>query len=173
VIPPHPDERAQRVLEERARLLARLPRGASSLGETLTLLTFRRAADTYGVDAVRVVEVVGRLRPAPLPGVRPFFPGVVHHRGRILAVLDLAALTAPGAPPAEEGPMVVVAAGPMWLALFADEIRGVSTVPAGEVAVQAGTPAAWIRGTTAGMVTVIDLEGLAGDTRLKVDEAGA
>ncbi|HUG54787.1 MAG TPA: chemotaxis protein CheW [Vicinamibacteria bacterium] len=133
---------------------------------------FRRGDDTYGVDALGVVEVVGRLRPTPLPGVRPLFPGVVHHRGRILAVLDLAALTAPGAPPPEEGGMVVVAAGEMRLALFADEIRGVATVSADEVAVQAGTPAAWVHGTT-GMVTVIDLEGLVGDARLRVDEAGA
>jgi chemotaxis signal transduction protein len=170
--PALPPEKAQRVLEERARLLAEPPKAVSLPGETLDLLVFRRADAAYGVDATRVVEVVGRLRPTTLPGFRPFLPGVIHHRGRIVAVLDVRGLIAPGAPPAEEGRMVVVAAGPTRLALFADEIQGVSTISADEVAVHSGAPAAWVRGTTAGMVSVLDIEGLAGDPRLRVDEAG-
>lgn len=169
-------ENAQRILEERARLLALPSTAVSVAGETVDLLVFRRAADAYGVDAARVVELLARVRPTPLPGSRPFLPGVVHHRGRILAVVDVRGLLAPGAPLAGEGYMVVVTAGAASLALFADDIQGVSTIAVEGITAPASAQAggsAWVRGTSAGMVTVLDVEALARDARLTVDEAGA
>ena len=168
---------AQRILEERARRLARPPATVSTPHQALDLLVFRRADAVYAVDAVRVVEVLRRTRPTPLPGTRPFLPGVIHHRGRIVAVLDAHALIASGVAPAQEGQMVVVAAGPARLALVADEIQGVRTISVDEMTTAGGlaarAPAVWVRGTAPGMATVLGVEDLVRDARLNIDEAGA
>jgi chemotaxis signal transduction protein len=169
-------DRAQQVLRERARVLA-LPAAETVLpGETLSLLVFRRGDGAYGVEALRVAEVLGRVKSSPLPGSRAFLPGVLHHRGRIVAAVDVQGLIAPGSAPPDEGCFIVVAAGAATVALLADEIRGVSTIRRDEVAAASGPPGdapSWVRGTTAEMVTVLDVEGLIKDARLTVDVPGA
>jgi len=169
-------ERAQEILRERARLLALPPAEAGGAVETITLLVFRRGEATYAVEALRVTEVMGRMKISPLPASRVLLTGVLHHRGRILAVVDVEGLIGAGSPAAEEGRVIVVAAGRATLALLADEIRGVSTMRTDEVpaaAARTGGAPSWVRGTTADMVTVLDVEGLVRDARLTVDEAGA
>jgi chemotaxis signal transduction protein len=169
-------ERAQHILRERARVLALPPAEAVLPGETTSLVVFRRGESAYGVDALGVAEVLGRVKTSPLPGSRALLTGVLHHRGRIVAAVDVQALIAPGSPAPEESRFIVVAAGAATLALLADEIRGVSTVRTDDVLAAGGRTGAapsWVRGTTADMVTVLDVEGLLGDARLTIDEAGA
>lgn len=169
-------ERAQQVLLERARALALPPAEALLPGGTTSLLVFRRGDSAYGVDALHVAEVLGRVKSAPLPGSRALLTGVLHHRGRIVAAVDVQGWLAPGSASPEESRFIVVAAGAATLALVADEIRGVTTVRADVVPAAGGRTAgapSWVRGTTGDMVTVLDVEGLLRDARLTIDEAGA
>ena len=85
----------------------------------------------FALDAASVVEVLGELRWAPLPGAPPQTPGVVPWRGRAIATLDLGALTGALAPLRAgelHGRMVVLKEGPCSLALAADAVREITEV---------------------------------------------
>lgn len=170
-------EEARRVLEERARALARLPPEAPS-GDSLDLLVFTRSGERYGLEASRALEVLRPTSLAMVPGGRAFLAGVVNHRGEVLAVLELRGLIGPMGPglngdePASF--VVVVEALRMRFGLRADEVQGVVRIAARELGPTApgtGLPS-WIRGITDGMVAVLDVEALAADPRLIVDEQG-
>ncbi|HXB54637.1 MAG TPA: chemotaxis protein CheW [Vicinamibacteria bacterium] len=171
-------EAARRILEERARKLAQPTREAESNAEELPVLVFSRAGERYGVDPLSVVEVLPLIRPTPLPGARRFLVGVIHHRGEVRAVFDLRRLL--GGPGPEnagakpEGRVVVVELRGMSFGLLADEVTGIVPVDAHEIATREGITregqAAWIRGTTGEMVSVLDLDELARDPRITVNE---
>jgi twitching motility protein PilI len=172
----------RRILEQRARTLSQPLARSGDAGETAEILVFTRAGDRFGVEAVRVAEA---LPPGPLtrlPGARPFLAGAIQHRGRILGVFDLGRLLglapAPGpgpSPPSDASPVrvVVVHALGMTFGLLADEVSGVVRLDARDLAAGEATGRgrqAWLRATTADMVTILDLDALAKDPRLTVNE---
>jgi chemotaxis-related protein WspB len=58
----------------------------------MLLLTFRVAQDLYAVDATRVVEIVPRVDPRPIPRTPDFFVGLFGYRGRVVPAIDLSLL---------------------------------------------------------------------------------
>jgi purine-binding chemotaxis protein CheW len=171
-------EAARRILEERARKLAQPSGEAKSGAEDLPVLVFSRAGERYGVDPLHVMEVLPPIRPTPLPGARRFLVGVIHHRGEVRAVFDLRRLL--GAPGPEdagakpEGRVVVVELQGLSFGLLADEVTGIVPVEAHDIAAAESLSrdgqAAWIRGTTGEMVSILDLDELARDPRITVNE---
>jgi purine-binding chemotaxis protein CheW len=82
-------ERARAILEERARLLAKVPPTPPAAGAVLQVVTFALGDERYALETSHVREVV-RLRDyAPLPGAPAFVFGAQNLRGEILAVMDL------------------------------------------------------------------------------------
>lgn len=112
----------------------------------------------------------------PLPGARPFLAGAIQHRGRILGVFDLGRLLALpiAASPASPVRVVVVQAMGMTFGLQADEVSGVVRVDARDVAAAGAATSsgrqAWLRAPTADMVSILDLDALARDPRLTVND---
>lgn len=168
------DAAAKRLLEQRARELAQPLGEEAAVGEGLELLVFSRVGTRYAVEADAVAEVVRLDEPVALASVPAAIAGVVSHRGRIIAVVDVAALVpaeAGGAAAAEFG--VVVRAGGAWFALTADIVSGVARVGqhelrgAEELGDGSETP---IRGLTADMTAILDVEALARDPRVEVDD---
>jgi purine-binding chemotaxis protein CheW len=161
-------EETRRILEERARRLA-APRERPPTAESTDVLVFLRAGERYGVEALHVKEVLPMTSPTPLPGRRPGLAGIASHRGRILAVVDLGGLRPRSAgPPA--GRIVAVEVPGMAFGLLADEVTGI--IPIAHAEMTAGAPGseAWVRATTGSMVTVLDLEALGEDPRVRVEE---
>ncbi len=58
----------------------------------MLLLTFRVAQDLYAVDVSRVVEVVPRIDPRPIPRSPEFLAGLFGYRGRVVPAIDLGLL---------------------------------------------------------------------------------
>jgi len=88
----------RRVLEERARMLARPPAGPAPR-EEMTLVGFRLGGESWSVEAPFVWEVCRLREFIPLPGARAPITGVFPWRGSILTLLDLRiALGVPIAP---------------------------------------------------------------------------
>ncbi|HUG54479.1 MAG TPA: chemotaxis protein CheW [Vicinamibacteria bacterium] len=173
-------EAERRILEQRTRTLSQ-PLARTAAGETTGILVFARGGDRFGVEAVRVEEALPPASLTALPGARPFLAGVIPHRGRILGVFDLARLLglaqaeAPSRPGAATPVrVVVVQARGMTFGLQADEVSGVVQVDAREAAPARSETSArrqpWLRATTADMVTILDLDALAQDPRLTVNE---
>jgi len=173
-----PLDEVTRVLRARAQALAKPPEEAPAPAEALELLVFSLAGERYGIEATHILEVVPSLELTPVPCTPPFVLGVMNHRGRILPVLDLRRLFELGGQGVPAGGRVAaVEAGGMTFGIFAEAVIGTVTVGTHEMApppvVLTGDRRALIEGVTGEMVAVLDLEALARDPRIVVnDEVG-
>jgi purine-binding chemotaxis protein CheW len=61
----------------------------TALAEGSKILTFRLAQEEYGVDILRVREILGLQAITPVPGTQASLRGVINLRGRIIPVMDL------------------------------------------------------------------------------------
>lgn len=163
---------ARHLLERRAAALARRLDDGQAAADTIELLVFACGEERYGVESRDVAEVVPRPHVAPVPFTPPALTGVASHRGRMIAVIDLARLLSLGAAAAEAG-FVVVLACDAALGIQADSVAGIVPVDPGAVAPAAQTAEAddhVIRGLTDDMVAILDVEALASDPRIVVED---
>jgi purine-binding chemotaxis protein CheW len=170
-----PPEKVARILRDRAQALAKPLAEARTPAETLELLVFSLAGERYGIETAHVLEVVPLLGLTPVPHTPPFVLGVVNHRGRILPVLDLRRLfQLVGQGITERGQLVAVNAGGMTFGIIADAVSGTVRVAVEDMSAPpvtvTGDHQAVIRGVTEEMVAVLDLEALARDPRILVNE---
>ena len=54
------------------------------------ILTFVLAGEEYGIDILRVREIIRYTRPTRVPGAPPAMQGLINLRGRVVPVVDLA-----------------------------------------------------------------------------------
>lgn len=173
-----PDPAVARVWARRATELARVPPQRQE-GEHLDLLVFCLGSETYGFEA----RFASDIRPAPIitrvPRVPAYVTGVVHLRGRILSVLDLARFLglADRESDRQQPPRhLLVAEQPgMELALLVDEVLAVQSVPSSHLQPAGDTlsslPGEYVRGVVEGSaLVVLDLPALLADKRLIVRE---
>lgn len=170
-------EEIGRVLSDRARRLARPLAPAVSPAPASEVLVVTLDGERYGIETAHVQDVAPLGALTPVPCVPPFVLGVVTRRGRVLPVLDLRRLLdLPGRGVPEGSRVVMVEAGGMTFGLFTDAVTEVRRVGATEVApppaVLAAGRRAVIRGVTGDLVAVLDLEALARDPRIVVNEEG-
>jgi purine-binding chemotaxis protein CheW len=168
-------EECTRILRTRATSLARPLPQPRAAAETLELLVFALAEGRYGVEARYVSAVTSLPELTPVPCAPAFVRGVVNHRGRILAVLDLRKLfELPKQEIREDSSIVAVEAWGMSFGILADKVVGTVQCAASDlVPPPAALPAArrlFLKGVTAEMVSVLDLEAMARDPRLVVNE---
>ena len=129
------DSDVERVLAERARLLARPLPEPDRPGDEVVVV--EAGGERYAVD----VAWVERIQPidgvTSLPGLRPPWRGLVSVRGELLPALDLAAyLGQPASPDGEAGPVVscaVVTAGQLRVALLSEAPPAMAARPAAVV----------------------------------------
>ena len=168
-------ERVRQILEERARRWARAPAAEAAANET-PLVVFEVAGQRCAVEPRQVREVLRGCVPTLLPRARPHISGVIHHRGDVLAVLDLAAWVVPGPVPARDpkAPIVVVEVRGRIFGIQVDSIPEVETAgaeAAAPPATAAGMLPATIRRCGRGVLMVLDLDALADDPRITVNQA--
>jgi purine-binding chemotaxis protein CheW len=186
-------EELQRTWARRAAELARAPAERDE-GEHIRLVLIRLGRETYGIDARYVFNVKLADLITFVPRVPEWVAGVVNLRGRVFSVVDLRRFF--GLPPAqvdkdEEAEMggglpylVVVETPNMEIALLADDVLTVESVPISQVQDTSGTVRGlrpeYVRGVIAHaigdtgeastMVVVLDLLALLTDERLIVHE---
>jgi purine-binding chemotaxis protein CheW len=52
-------------------------------------MTFKLASEEYGVEILKVRELIGLLEITRVPGTRPFVKGLINLRGKVIPVIDL------------------------------------------------------------------------------------
>lgn len=57
--------------------------------ETSQYVTFMIAGETYGVEVLRVKEILGMTDITPVPNSLPFMRGVINLRGAVVPVIDM------------------------------------------------------------------------------------
>lgn len=185
-------EVVQQIWARRAAQLAQVP-AQEDEGEQIELVLVQLGREIHGLEA----QYVHDLRPAEqitrVPRVPGWVAGVVNLRGRILSVIDLkrffglAQAEANGERKTTPGPDLVVIETPdMEVALLADDVLAVETLPARQV--QDTTDTIWgvrpeyVRGVAerrsgdtptngeGSMLVVLDLPALLADERLIIHE---
>jgi len=171
--------RIERILEERARALARAPAAErEAAGHEDELVVLALGAERYGVDILQVQTIQALTGLAYVPGLPAFWAGLVNLRGRLYPVLNLRRYLALAGQPAGGGQVVLVSAAGLSVALWVDdvlEIRRVAPDQIGAPLADAATAAQrgpGVRGITPDLLVVLDLDVLLGDPRLVI-QAGA
>lgn len=130
------------------------------------VLIFDLGSERYAIDvsAVRGVLPLGRV--TRVPGAPYFYHGVVNVRGQILAVLDLRRFFNIGPDDDHDtDELVLISANGLELALLADHVQDVMSIP--HVAIEP-VEMRYARGITLGRLLVLDIEQLCADERLIV-----
>ena len=168
---------ARRVLEERARALCRPLQVEDEPGETVELVVLSLGQERYGVDVSHVVEIQPLPNLTPVPGISPVWAGLVNLRGSLCPVLDLRRYLSMQAQDGVDGgngdgKLVLVSGAGLSVGLLVDEVPGVRRVPAAEIgpalSAAPGGSSEIVRGLTADLVTVLDVEAMLRDRSLAV-----
>jgi chemotaxis signal transduction protein len=173
---PPVDDAVERLLAERARLLARpLQEPDSTVGDELVVL--QAGGERYGVDLTSVERVHPVEAVTPLPGLRPPWAGLVSLRGEILPALDLPAylgrppVFAAGGPATAAASAIVAHAGLRVALLSEAAVTLAPRPPAGGLSAPLGEgPAGVIVGVTDDLVTIVDVPSILADPALVVDD---
>lgn len=134
----------------------------------------RMLAERYAFEAALALEVI-RLGPLTrLPAAPSFLPGVFHHRGEVLAALDLGQLIGDHPTSLAHGSRtVIVQVGEWKLALLAEGIEGLIRIHAEsfQPPPSLGSPAAALLTKVGqdpkGHVSILDLQRLIDTARLR------
>ncbi len=173
----------QGILEERARLLARVPEKKGAFGETLELLTFHLGTEYIGIptEGVHEIQPLSAHHWSRVPCAPDFIVGIVNLRSRIYSIMDLTVFFGLPRRPFSEKAHILLVKGShdssyqeMELTLLTDDLDKVCrlrmedlhpTPPTVSAKVQAH-----VRGVTADMMMVLDLESLLSDPNIIVSE---
>ncbi|MCC6744039.1 MAG: purine-binding chemotaxis protein CheW [Acidobacteria bacterium] len=162
------------ILAERAARLAvtYVPSTDADI-EHVHLIAFSRGEHRYGIELAYLSEIRPVTRCTPVPGVPPFYVGVIHVRGDIIAVLDIAVLFGrePGIA-ADEQFAIVVSAGDVTAGLLADSVDDVHDLQPGRIHPPLTTftdrRERYISGLSQDGVSILDVDKLLHDERLWV-----
>jgi purine-binding chemotaxis protein CheW len=185
------------LLAQRAARLAELPEQEET-GEQITLLLVRFGHEVYGLEAQHVdrVQLVEQI--TPVPRVPNWVIGMTNLRGQLLSVVDLVSFF--GLPstmqhvasedadgPAPERCLVVVSTSEIEIALLADGVLAVETVPDSRLqeaeTIVRGLRPEYVRGivqrvgqgrtadgANGSLVVVLDLQAILNDERLVIHD---
>jgi purine-binding chemotaxis protein CheW len=166
----------QRILEERARDLGRVPKQkVQDAGGSHELLILGIGDELFGVNIESVQEIQMLKILTPVPGTPKFWAGLINLRGRLVPSLDLRAyleLTDKALPPYTK--IVVINEAGIALAMLVHEVKGArrfakeSLRPPVKDTAREGVGI--ISGITVDLISVLDLNALLADPRLSVGE---
>jgi purine-binding chemotaxis protein CheW len=167
-------ERAKAIMDERARVLARVPPHQPGAAEILEITTFTLSSERYAVEARYVREVIRSVELTPVPGAPEFLLGLVNLRGEILAVVDLRKVL--GLAGTElTGRILVLGHERAEFGVLADEVHDVTMVPLDEVfappASVAGIGREFLRGVTKDALIILDGAALLAERRLFIEQS--
>ena len=175
--PAPPSAAGQRLLEERAVVLAR-PAPETARGQSVEFVEFSLAGERYGFESACLREVCALKELTPLPCAPACVAGILNVRGEILAVIDLRVLfELPAAGPVEGAKILIVEAAGARAGFLADALHGVRRAPAAELqpapATFTGVRTDFLRGITRERVAVLAAGRILQDERLSGGEAAA
>ena len=173
----------QGILEERARSLARLPEKRAASGEMLEVLTFHLGTEYIGIptDGVHEIQPLSAHHWSRVPYAPDFIVGIVNLRSRIYSIMDLTVFWGlPPHPLSEKAHILLVRDGSsnshqeVALTLLTDDLDKVCHLRMDELNPTPPTVSAkvqnHVRGVTADMMMVLDLESMLSDPNIIVCE---
>ena len=100
----------------------------------MRLVTFRLHQESYGVDVMRVHEVLRVREIAPVPGAPSYVLGIVNLRGNVVTVIDTRArFGLPSTEIGESNRIVIIESDKQVLGMMVDGVAEVVEVPASKI----------------------------------------
>ena len=171
---PTPAEK-QRILRDRARLLAREPATEERPAQMLEVVAFRLCYEQYGIESryVREVHPLKDLR--PIPGTPAYVLGLISVRGRILCIMDLRKFfDLPERGLTDLNKVLILQAGPMEVGILADAVLGITRIAGADLqrglATLTGIRAEYVKAVTRDAMVVLEIDRFLSDDRILVDE---
>ena len=178
-----PTPHAQRILEARARALARPPAVVEAADAFIELVTFHSDAEQFGVPTRQVYEAQPlRARNwSRVPCAPAYIIGIVNLRGHICSIMDLSRFFGRPARPLPDTAHILLVRGgrcadgqEMELSLLADDVPHVRRVPLSSLNAPPSTVSeqtqTYVRGITPDMLIILDVDRFLSDPRLSVHE---
>jgi purine-binding chemotaxis protein CheW len=97
-------------------------------------LTFMLADEQYGLEILKVIEIVGMMEITAVPRMPPFVKGVANLRGKVVPVVDLRLkFDMPESGPTESRCIIVVSIGEAEIGIIVDNVSEVLEMSADEI----------------------------------------
>ncbi len=111
---------------------------AHSVPQAGKYMTFRVGGEEYGVEILKVRELIGLLEITRVPHAPPGVRGVVNLRGKIIPVVDLRTYLGIKSQNAAARPVIIVAqlqapSGPVTTGVVVDQVLEVRTIAAAHI----------------------------------------
>lgn len=164
-----------RILRARALALAAEPERMQALDQSIEVVEFLLARESYAIESSHVHEVYPLENPTPLPCTPAFVLGIVNLRGEIVSVIDVRKffdLPQTGLPDLNK--VIVLESGNMVFGILADVILGVRRIPLAEIQPSlptlSGIREKYLKGITPERTVVLDAGKLLADESIVVQE---
>ena len=97
-------------------------------------LTFRLAEENYGLQILKVQEIIGMMTVTRVPRTPPFIRGVINLRGKVIPVMDVRArFGLPARDYDERTCIIVIDVDSTEVGLVVDEVSEVADIPENQV----------------------------------------
>lgn len=169
-----PEER-RRILNARAKALAREPDSDSAAAQTVEVIEFTLAYERYAVDSSFVREVCPLTDLTPLPCTPAFVLGIVNVRGEIVSIIDLRKFfDLPEKGLTELNKAVILHSDAMTFGILADLVVGAHELAVAEIRpplpTHTGMREEYLVGVTKDRIAVLDAAKLLSDKKMIVHE---
>jgi purine-binding chemotaxis protein CheW len=166
-------QKVQAILQERAQALARVEETTS--GNSLQVVVFELADETYGIATDHVREVQPLRNVSPVPCTPEFVVGVINIRGAIYSVIDVRSFFGvPDRAITELTKVILTSAAGLQVGILADDVLGEIGIPLAEIkpplATRGGIKEEYVQGVTRDMLSILNLEAFLRDERIIVQE---
>jgi len=166
-----PPEKMKAILEERARALSKSTE--IKTGESMQLVVFSLANETYGIATDYVHEVQPLRNVSPVPCTPEMVVGVINIRGSIYSVMDIRSFFGVQKRDITDlTKVILVSAAGLEVGILADDVKGATSLPLSEVkaalAAQGSAKDEYIQGVTKDMLIILNLEAVLRDERVIV-----
>jgi purine-binding chemotaxis protein CheW len=96
-------------------------------------LTFFLAGEEYGVEILRVQEIISMMPITRVPRTPPYIRGVINLRGKVLPSMDLREKFGMPASTEPEQVMIVVQVGGVQIGVVADKVSEVASIASDDI----------------------------------------
>jgi purine-binding chemotaxis protein CheW len=167
------DPEMQRILRARATAMA-APPPAEPVRDVLELIVFRVGEAHYAIEAIEAAEAIVLGDVTPLPGLPPFYCGLIAHEGIVYPLIDIRPLV--GEPPEATlmpAQAILFRSNDRAVAVAAESVESFVRIDAATIGTSPSTegrasPA--VRGVTDDGTVLLEIHVLLADARLVIDQ---
>ncbi|MDP2337063.1 MAG: chemotaxis protein CheW [Bacteroidota bacterium] len=170
-----PPEEKRTLLKARAQALAVEKKDETAQKESVEIVVFSLASETYGIGSTFIREVYPLKDFTILPGTPAFVLGIVNVRGQIISVIDLKKFfNLPEKGLGELNKVIIIRNERMEFGILADIIHGTRSISIEEIQTPpvstGGIGAGYLKGVTNDHIIILDAERILEDEHIIINQ---